>query len=101
MNRLGKKGLLDRLTKVKLPRCESCLSCKAIVKPFGRASTALSPLEIIYSDIWGLIKVNECHGAIYFLTFLHDYSRYRYVYLLSPCYEGLDVFKCFVANVET
>jgi len=29
MNRLAKEGLLDRLTKVKLLRCESCLAGKA------------------------------------------------------------------------
>jgi len=34
INRLAKEGLLDRLTRVKLPRCESCLAGKATMKPF-------------------------------------------------------------------
>jgi len=38
MSRLAKEGLLDQLTKVKLPRCESHLARKAIAKLFGKAS---------------------------------------------------------------
>ena len=41
------------------------------------------------------------HVAFYFLTFIDDHSRYGYVYLLSHRYEALDVFKRFVAEVET
>ena len=39
--------------------------------------------------------------AIYFITLIDDYSRYEYVYLLSHRYEALDVFKYFIAEVET
>ena len=45
ISRLAKECLRDRLTKVKLPRCESCLDGKATIKPFGKASRASSPLE--------------------------------------------------------
>ena len=101
MSRLVKEGLLKRLTKVKLPRCESCLAGKATAKPFGKASRALNPLELIHSDICGPMNVKARHWAFYFLTFIDDYSRYGYVYLLSHHYEALDVFKRFVAEVET
>jgi len=72
MNRLAKEGLLDRLTKVKLPRCESCLAGKAIAKPFGKASRAITPLKLIHSDICGPMSVKVRHGANYFLTFIDD-----------------------------
>ena len=97
MNRAAKEGLLDRLTKVKLPRCESCLAGKATAKPFGKASRASSPLELIY-NIYGPMTVKAHHGAFYFLTFIDDYSRYGYVYLLSHRYKALDVFKCYVTE---
>jgi len=84
-----------------LPRYESCLAGKATAKPFGKASRASSPLELIHSDICGLMNVKARHGPFYFLTFIDDYSRYGFVYLLSHRYEELDVFKCFVAEVET
>ena len=63
INGLGKKGLLHSLSKVKLPRCESSLASKAIVKPFGKASRALSPLEIIHSDICRPMNVKARHKA--------------------------------------
>ena len=47
------------------------------------------------------MNVKAQHDAIYFITLIDDYSQYGYVYLLSHHYEALDVFKCFVAEVET
>ena len=82
-----------------MSKYESCLACKAIAKPFGKASKASSPLELIHFDICGPMNVKACHGAFYFLTFIDDYSRYGYVYLLSYNCEALDVFKRFVAEV--
>jgi len=70
MNRLAKEGLLDRLTKVKLPQCESCLAGKTTAKPFGKASTATTPLKLINSDICGPMSVKARHGANHFLTFM-------------------------------
>jgi len=99
MSRLAKEGFVDRLTRVKLPRCETYLA--VTIKPFCKASRASSPLELFHSDICGPINVKEHHGAIYFIALIDDYSRYRYAYLLSHRYEILDVFKCFIAEVET
>ena len=39
-------------------------------------------------------------GKKYFITFIDDYSRYMYVYLLHNKYEALDAFKVFKAEVE-
>ncbi|KAH9618858.1 hypothetical protein KSS87_009464, partial [Heliosperma pusillum] len=100
MNRLAKDGLLDKLTRVKLPICEPCLAGKASKKPFSKASRASTPLELIHSDICGPLNVKARHGATYFLTFIDDYSRFGYVYLLSHRYEALDTFKRFVTEVE-
>jgi len=101
MSGVAKEGLLDPLTKIKLPKCGSCLAGKTTTKPFGKASRVSCPLKLIHFDICGPINVKACHGAFYFLTFIDDYSRYGYVYILSHRYEALDVFKRFVAEVET
>ena len=84
-----------------MPRCELCLAGKAAIKPFSKAIRASSPLELIPSDICEPMNIKAHHGAIYFITLIDDYSRYGYVYLLSHRYEALDVFKHFVADVET
>jgi len=93
--------LLDGLTKFKLPKCEPCLAGKSTIKPFSKAMRASSPLELIQSDVCGSMNVKACHGAMYFITLIDDYSRYGYVYLLSHHYEALAVFKRFVAEVKT
>jgi len=84
MRRLAKEGLLDRLTRVKLPRCEPCLASKATIKPFSKAMKASSPLELIRSDICGSMNVKAHHSTVYFITLVDDYSRYGYVYLYYP-----------------
>jgi len=101
MSRLGKKGLLDWLTTVQLPKYELCLSRKATIKPFRRTISASSPLELIHSNMCRPMNVKARHRAIYFITLTDDYSQYRYVHLLCHCYEVLDVFKCFIAEVKT
>jgi len=78
MRRLAKEGVLDQLTKVKLPKCESCLAGKATAKPFSKASRALSPLEFIHYNIYRPVNVKARHEAFYFLTFINDYYRYGY-----------------------
>ena len=55
-------------------------------------------LEIIHADICCLDM--DMLGKKYFITFIDDYSRYMYVYLLHNKYETLDVFKVFKAEVE-
>ena len=66
MTRLAREGLLGSLTQVKLPICEPCLVGKATKKPFGKASRALSSLELIHSDICGPMNVKARTGAVYF-----------------------------------
>ncbi|GKB59637.1 putative RNA-directed DNA polymerase [Tanacetum coccineum] len=44
--------------------------------------------------------INDISGHKYFITFIDDYSRYTYVYLIKEKSESLDVFKIFKAEVE-
>ena len=76
MRALAKEGLLDQLSKVKLPRCESSPASNAATKNFGKVSSAPSPLELIHSDIYRPKNVKAHHGTFYFLTFIDNYSRY-------------------------
>ena len=40
------------------------------------------------------------NGQQYFITFIDDYSRYDYLYLIHEKSQSLDVFKNFKAEVE-
>ena len=39
-------------------------------------------------------------GKKYFITFVDDYNRFYYVYLLHRKYETIDVFKTYKNEVE-
>ena len=42
----------------------------------------------------------DSHGQKYFISFIDDFSRYMYLYMLHNKNEALDVFKVFKAEVE-
>ena len=42
----------------------------------------------------------DANGPKYFITFIDDYSRYMYPYLLRSKYEALGTFKVFKAEVK-
>ena len=83
LDRLDREGLLGSITNVSLLMCEPCLAGKACRKPFGKAPRATHPLELVHSDICGPMNVKAHNGISYFLTFIDDYSRFNYVYLIS------------------
>jgi hypothetical protein len=57
-------------------------------------------LEIIHTDICGPFHIAFMDGYDSFITFMDDYSRYGYIYLIKERSEALDKFKIFKAEVE-
>ena len=56
-------------------------------------------LKIIHADISG--PYDMClNGQRYFITFINDYSRYMYLFLLYDKCETLDAFKIYKVEVE-
>ena len=76
-------GLLPDLGKVEYPTCEPYLSGKMVKKPFPKGTRNSEILTIIHSDICGPLNVQNRMGDDYFITFIDDYSRYGYVYLIK------------------
>jgi len=72
MSKLAKEGLLDQLTRVKLPRRERCLASKASIKPFSKAMRVSIPLEIIHSNICNPINMKAHHRVTYFITLIDN-----------------------------
>ena len=46
------------------------------------------------------MNVRARHGGFYFITFIDDYTRYSYVYLISHKSEALDCFRRYMRLVE-
>nr|GEV10926.1 hypothetical protein [Tanacetum cinerariifolium] len=57
-------------------------------------------LGIIHTDVCGPLRHVSRQGASYFITFMDDYSRFGYVYLLKHKHEVFETFKVFKNEVE-
>ena len=74
---LFKKELLPGLKGTHLKTCVHCLAGKQHRVSFHKnvASRKENILELIHSDVCGPLKVRTHSGALYFVTFIDDYSR--------------------------
>ena len=57
-------------------------------------------MEIINTDVCGLMSVEARGEYRYFLTFTDDLSRYGYIYLMKHKSETFEKFKEFQSEVE-
>ena len=65
-------------------------------RPFsGKGLRANQPLELIHSDVYEPMNVKARGGYEYFVIFIDDYSRYRYVYLIQHKSDTFEKFKEF------
>ena len=55
---------------------------------------------MIHTDICGPFDAPSWSGEKYFITFIDNYSRYGYTYLLHDKAESVNVLKLFIDEVE-
>ena len=82
--------------------CESCILGKQHREKFvsGVSYRAKAPLEIVHMDLCGPIQMPSLNGCVYFMTFIDDFSRKTWLYLLTQKFEAFEVFKRFKSMVE-
>jgi len=107
---LQKKQMVKGLPCIQQPTssCESCILGKHHREKFvSRVSyKAKAPLEIVHTDLCGPIQTPSpmqtpsLNGCFYFMTFIDDFSRKTWLYLLKQKYEAFEVFKRFKSLVE-
>ena len=101
MNRLLKDGPLRKLNVGNLHVCESCLEGKMTKRPFSaKGERSKEPLQLLHSDVCDPLSVQARGGYEYFVTFIDDYLRYGYVYLMHKKSETFGKFKEFMAEAE-
>ena len=82
--------------------CGGCALGKQTRVQFQSATTdrAKTLLEVVHSDVCGLMRTPTFGGMRYFITFIDDKSRFCAVHLLRNKPEVLDKFALFVKLVE-
>jgi hypothetical protein len=81
--------------------CEHCIYGKhnRVIFPYGATRTK-GILELIHSDVFGLVLVPSLGKSVYYVSFIDDFSRYTWIYFLRKKYEVFDKFKELKALVE-
>jgi hypothetical protein len=106
LEKLVKQELVDGLPKLEsfsVQPCDGCLAGKQHRHPFSteEAERAKQTLQLIHTDLCGPMQTPSLNHALYFVTFIDDFSRYTSVYFLQSkdqCLEKFLVFKAWAEN---
>lgn len=104
INHLKKRNMVSGLPKIQIPNevCEEYVQAKQHKKNFSKdaRSNSKATFEVIYSDVCGSIQVNSIGVNRYFVTFIEDYSRKLWTYLIKKKSDVIEVFIKFNAMVD-
>ena len=100
IERLVSDGFLDSLDFADFEIFTNCIKGKQTnTRRFG-ANRPTDVLQLIHTDIYGPFPTISWNGQQYFITFIDDFSRYGYLYLIHEKFQSLEVFKSFKVEVE-
>jgi hypothetical protein len=69
--------------------------------PFSLSlSKSNAHFELIHSDVWGPSSIDLYNNFKYFITFIDDFSRATWLFLLKSKVEVFDYFQEFLNQVE-
>eukprot|EP00253_Pinus_taeda_P027858 PITA_27858 len=98
------KGMVEGMSNSSLDFdfCENCVYGKQnrVSLPSGGKRTK-QILELVHSDVFGLVKVPSLGKSVYYVSFIDDFSRNTWIYFLkkkSKSLTGLKEFKALVEN---
>ena len=100
IQRLVSEGILDPLDFLDFQVYIECIKGKQTNMKKNDANRCGDVLELIHTDICGPFPTPSWNGQQYFITFIDDYSRFDYLYLIHEKSQSLDVFKNFKVEVE-
>jgi histone deacetylase 1/2 len=80
--------------------CDACQQAKSHQLPYPvSTSKSSAPLELIFSDVWGP-AIDSFGGKKYYVSFIDDYSKFTWIYLLRYKSEVFKYFREFQSLVE-
>jgi len=80
--------------------CVNCIKGKQTKHTKKGATRSTQLLEIIHTDIYGPFDVNSFNKGKYFITFIDDFSRYGYVYLLHEKSLSVNALEVYINEVK-
>ncbi|KAK6796289.1 hypothetical protein RDI58_003990 [Solanum bulbocastanum] len=94
--------MVPSLSSLSTLDCESCQLGKHTRATFSRSTEGRSEsiFSLVHSDIWGPSRVSSTLGFRYFVSFIDDYSRCTWVFLMKDRSELFAIFKSFFAEIQ-
>ena len=81
--------------------CQGCAEGKHTRGPFPSSATKTSyVLQLVHSNLSGMLPVTSLGGCSYYMTFIDDFSRKTWIYFLKIKDEAFMWFRTFKALVE-
>ena len=100
LQRLVKDGILPNLDFSDLSMCVNCIKGKQTKHTKKGATRSTKLLEIIHTDICEPFDIPSFGKEKYLITFIDDFSRYGYIYLLHEKSQAVNVLKVYITEVE-
>ena len=84
-------------SSLSLLECESCQLGKHTRVSFPKHldPRTKSPFELVHTDVWSPLRSTSTLGFCYFVTFIDDYSRCTWLFLMKTRAELFSIFKNF------
>jgi len=80
--------------------CDACQQAKSHQLPYSMSfSESKYPLELVFSDVWGPV-LDSVGGKKYYVSFIDDFSKFTWIYLLKYKSEVFNKFHEFQSLVE-
>src|SRR5438270_8185829 len=93
MKYLVSEGILQSLDFSDFDVCIGCIKGKQTKQRRLGSNRSSDVIELIHTDICGSFPKASWNVQQYFVSFIANYSRYGYLYLIEEKFESLDMFK--------
>lgn len=91
-----------KLSNTEMLNCPGCIIGKGHRKPFpkNKSRTSSRLLQLVHTDVMGPFEIRTLGGSRYVITFIDDFSKCCYLYLMKSKSEAFQYFKKFHALGE-
>ena len=97
------RKLVPHFSSLSSLECESCQLRKytRVLFPKRLDPRIKSPFALVHTDVWGPFRSTSTLGFRYFVTFIDDYSRCTWLFLMKTRVELFSIFKKFHVEIRT
>ena len=97
------RKLVPHFSSLSSLECESCQLGKHTLVLFPKRldPRTKSPFELVHTDVWGPSRSTSTLGFRYFVTFINDYSRCIWLFLMKTRVKLFSIFQKFHAEIRT